>query len=33
MIHVTKEAVDAIKEKYNFDEGNKNVRIFIKGFG
>ena len=33
MINVSKEALNAIKEKYNFDEGNKNVRIFIKGFG
>ena len=33
MIHISKEAVNAIKEKYNFDEADKNIRIFIKGFG
>lgn len=32
MIHISKEAVNAIKEKYNFDQADKNVRIFIKGF-
>lgn len=33
MIHISKEAIDALKEKYNFDEKDKNVRIFIKGIG
>lgn len=33
MIHISKEAVNAIKEKYNFDTADKNIRVFIKGFG
>jgi Fe-S cluster assembly iron-binding protein IscA len=33
MIHISKEAIQALKEKYNLNEGNKNVRIFIKGIG
>lgn len=33
MIQISKEAVIAIKEKYNFDQRDKNIRVFIKGFG
>ena len=33
MINISKEAVNAIKAKYNLDKTDKNVRIFIKGFG
>jgi len=33
MIHISKEAMNALKEKYNFDKNDKNVRIFIKGIG
>jgi len=33
MINISKEAISAIKGKYNFDEKDKNVRIFVKGIG
>lgn len=33
MIHISSEAINAIKEKYNFNAADKNIRVFIKGFG
>lgn len=33
MINISKEAINAIKGKYNFDEKDKNVRVFVKGIG
>jgi len=33
MIHISEAAINALKEKYYFNEKETNVRIFIKGIG